>query len=53
MEATQALLDDEGEYAQMAQAVNPYGDGQAAGRIVRALVGEPVEMWHPSDRVAA
>ena len=32
------LLDDPAAYQQMAQAVNPYGDGQAAGRIVQALL---------------
>jgi UDP-N-acetylglucosamine 2-epimerase (non-hydrolysing) len=32
------LLDDAGAYAAMAKAVNPFGDGQAAGRIVRALL---------------
>ena len=37
------LLDNESAYRAMAQAVNPYGDGQAARRIVRALldVGGP------------
>jgi UDP-N-acetylglucosamine 2-epimerase len=28
----------------MARAVNPYGDGKAADRIVRILEGEP---WSP------
>ncbi len=37
------LLTDAGAYATMAHAVNPYGDGHAAERIVRALAGEPVE----------
>lgn len=32
------LLDDPDAYAQMAQSVNPYGDGHAAGRIVQAIV---------------
>jgi UDP-N-acetylglucosamine 2-epimerase (non-hydrolysing) len=32
------LLDEESEYAKMAQASNPYGDGHAAERIVEALV---------------
>jgi UDP-N-acetylglucosamine 2-epimerase (non-hydrolysing) len=32
------LLDDPAAHAEMAQAVNPYGDGQAAGRIVEALL---------------
>jgi UDP-N-acetylglucosamine 2-epimerase (non-hydrolysing) len=31
--AVQALLDDPAQYRQMAQAANPYGDGQAAQRI--------------------
>ena len=34
---TQKLLDDRAEYEQMAHAVNPYGDGQAAGRIVAVI----------------
>jgi UDP-N-acetylglucosamine 2-epimerase (non-hydrolysing) len=42
---TQRLIEDEGAYARMARAVNPYGDGQAAGRIVNALLGGPVEDW--------
>ncbi len=33
------LLTDPGAYAAMAQARNPYGDGQAAGRIVAAIRG--------------
>jgi UDP-N-acetylglucosamine 2-epimerase len=32
------LLDDPEAYAAMANAVNPYGDGQAAKRIVQALL---------------
>jgi UDP-N-acetylglucosamine 2-epimerase (non-hydrolysing) len=32
------LLDDSAEYAGMANAANPYGDGKAAERIVRALL---------------
>ncbi|HSO12896.1 MAG TPA: UDP-N-acetylglucosamine 2-epimerase (non-hydrolyzing) [Anaerolineales bacterium] len=32
------LLDDETEYAKMAKASNPYGDGHAAERIVEALI---------------
>jgi len=35
----QRLLDDKGVYQQMSQAVNPYGDGRAAGRIVAVLSG--------------
>ncbi len=32
------LLDDPAGHAAMAQAVNPYGDGHAAERIVEALL---------------
>jgi UDP-N-acetylglucosamine 2-epimerase (non-hydrolysing) len=32
------LLDDDRAYAAMAHTSNPYGDGQAAGRIVKALL---------------
>jgi len=32
------LLDDPGAYSAMAQAINPYGDGKAAGRIVNAIL---------------
>ena len=32
-----ALLDDEKAYERMSKAVNPYGDGQACGRIVGCL----------------
>ncbi len=32
------LLDDPSAYAAMAKAVNPFGDGQAAGRIVGSLL---------------
>jgi UDP-N-acetylglucosamine 2-epimerase (non-hydrolysing) len=35
---TRRLLDDPQAHAEMAQAVNPYGDGHAAERIVRALL---------------
>ena len=34
---TVRLLDDRSEYERMAKAVNPYGDGHAAERIVRIL----------------
>ncbi len=36
-ELTGQLLHDQGEYKRMARAVNPYGDGKAAERIVNAL----------------
>ena len=32
------LLTDEVEYSKMAKAVNPYGDGHASERIVKAIV---------------
>ncbi len=35
---TERLLDDPAAYAAMARAVNPYGDGRAAERIVAALL---------------
>lgn len=37
---TKELLDDSTIYAAMAQAKNPYGDGEASGRIVDAIIGE-------------
>ena len=37
------LLEDEVDYERMSKAVNPYGDGKACDRIVRALKGEAVE----------
>jgi len=38
---TVRLLEEPAAYAAMATAVNPYGDGQARGRIVRALLASP------------
>jgi UDP-N-acetylglucosamine 2-epimerase (non-hydrolysing) len=35
---TKRLLDDPAEHAKMAQAVNPYGDGHAAERIVQSIL---------------
>ncbi|WP_239615949.1 non-hydrolyzing UDP-N-acetylglucosamine 2-epimerase [Cohnella mopanensis] len=35
---TRALLGDQELYAQMSQAANPYGDGQASRRIVEAIL---------------
>jgi UDP-N-acetylglucosamine 2-epimerase (non-hydrolysing) len=37
VEEASRLLEDPREYRGMARSVNPYGDGKAAGRIVRAL----------------
>jgi len=39
------LLDDPAAYERMSKAVNPYGDGKACDRIVRALKGEQVERY--------
>jgi UDP-N-acetylglucosamine 2-epimerase (non-hydrolysing) len=39
------LLDDAAAYEKMSKAVNPYGDGKACSRIVRALKGEKVERY--------
>ena len=39
------LLDDPAAYERMSKAVNPYGDGKACSRIVRALKGEVVERY--------
>ena len=39
------LLDDPVAYDKMSKAVNPYGDGKACSRIVRALKGEKVERY--------
>ncbi len=39
------LLDDEKAYEKMSKAVNPYGDGKACNRIVRALNGETVDRY--------
>ncbi len=39
------LLDDAEAYERMSKAVNPYGDGNACSRIVRALNGETVDRY--------
>ena len=39
------LLDDATAYERMSKAVNPYGDGKACNRIVRALNGEVVDRY--------
>ncbi|MFQ5858455.1 MAG: UDP-N-acetylglucosamine 2-epimerase [Anaerolineae bacterium] len=44
------LLDDHQAYAALAQAVNPYGDGRAADRIVAALLGEPATPFVPEAK---
>lgn len=37
-EEARRLLTDEKEYSRMAESVNPYGDGQAARRIIQAIL---------------
>jgi UDP-N-acetylglucosamine 2-epimerase (non-hydrolysing) len=37
VQAVSLLLSDSAEYARMSQAINPYGDGRAAERIVEAI----------------
>jgi len=39
------LIDDAAAYEKMSKAVNPYGDGKACSRIVRALKGEQVDRY--------
>ena len=39
------LLDDPVAYERMSKAVNPYGDGKACSRIVRALNGEDIDRY--------
>ena len=39
------LLDDAAAYERMSKAINPYGDGNACSRIVRALNGEKVDRY--------
>ena len=43
------LLDDPAAYELMSKAVNPYGDGKACDRIVRALKGEEVERYEVNN----
>jgi UDP-N-acetylglucosamine 2-epimerase len=38
VEATVHFLDDMQEYGKMAHAINPFGDGYASERVVRALI---------------
>ena len=45
-EAARLLRSDEA-WQTMARAVNPYGDGHAAGRIAALLAGEPWEPFEP------
>ena len=42
------LLEDRGEYEKMRTGINPYGDGRAGNRIVRALLGESTDEFTPA-----
>ena len=50
LNATIRLMEDPGEYQKMATAINPYGDGRAADRIVRALLGDGMPVFHSPDQ---
>jgi UDP-N-acetylglucosamine 2-epimerase (non-hydrolysing) len=45
VKSSHALLHSRSEYSRMARAVNPYGDGKAASRIVRRLRNLPAEQF--------
>ncbi len=45
---TMLLLDDSEKYVNIARAVNPYGDGRAAERIVEVLLGNEVAPFEAS-----
>ncbi len=45
VDGVSTLLEDGQAYAQMSKAVNPYGDGKACSRIVKALQGEAVDRY--------
>lgn len=47
--AVEALLDDAGHYARFARQNNPYGDGQACGRIVSALLDRESAAFAPGE----
>jgi UDP-N-acetylglucosamine 2-epimerase (non-hydrolysing) len=42
LERASALLDDRVQYERMSRTLNPYGDGRAAGRIVRSLINASI-----------
>jgi len=46
---TEELLRNEAEYHRMANAVNPYGDGKAASRIVKAILSKYNLASHQPD----
>jgi len=52
-DAFDRLLADEGHHASFARRINPYGDGQASQRIVRALLGQPFDEFAAGHTGAA
>jgi UDP-N-acetylglucosamine 2-epimerase (non-hydrolysing) len=50
---TERLLEDPVEYQRMARAVNPYGDGHAAERIVDALMQQGAAVGASADSQSA
>jgi len=48
---TLRLFEDSRAYETMASAVNSYGDGHAAERIVAALLGEKVSPFEPANEL--
>ena len=45
MTEVSSLLDDMDIYEKMSKAVNPYGDGKACERIVKAIIGDEIEKF--------
>jgi len=52
VDAVNLLFDDAKRYSQFSNVVNPYGDGHASSRIVRALLGQPFEEFNADGNVA-
>ena len=51
MNEVSTLLDDPVAYEKMSKAVNPYGDGKAYSRIVRALNGETIDRYEVKKNI--
>lgn len=45
MTEVSSILDDMDIYEKMSKAVNPYGDGKACERIVKAIIGDEIEKY--------
>lgn len=52
VDAVNLLFDDTKRYSQFSNVVNPYGDGHASSRIVRALLGQPFEEFNADGNAA-